>query len=89
MDETLKIIMDKLNGMDSDIKELKKLSGIELDIKDLRKHVVVIENDHGAKLDALMDGYTQLHEGQQEIKKDIKDIKDTLNVHEIRLSKVK
>jgi S-adenosylhomocysteine hydrolase len=49
MEETLKIILDKLNSMDSDI-------------KDLKKHVIVIENDHGKKLDALFDGYKQVYE---------------------------
>ncbi len=58
MEETLKIIPDKLNSMDSDI-------------KDIKKHVVAIENEYGAKLDALMDGYKQVYEGQQEIKNDI------------------
>lgn len=49
MEETLKIILDKLNNMDIDIKELKK-------------HVIVIENEHGKKLDALFDGYKQVYE---------------------------
>jgi len=83
MEETLKIIVDKLNNMDSDIKDLKKQG------TNIEKQVIIIENDHGTKLDALMDGYKQLHEGQQEMKKDIKGIKDTLNVHEVKLSKVK
>lgn len=59
MEETLKVILDKLNSIDADI-------------KDLKKHAVVIENEHGAKLDELMDGYKQLYEGQQEIKNEIR-----------------
>lgn len=43
MEKTLEVILDKLNHMDSDI-------------KDLKKHVIVIENDHGKKLDALFNG---------------------------------
>lgn len=69
MEDTLKLILDKLNSMDSDIKELKR-------------DVLIIENEHGAKLDSLLDGYKQLYEGQEEIKK-------TLEKHEVKLLKVK
>lgn len=86
MEDTLKIILDKLNSMDSDIKDLKKHV---VTIEDVKKHVIVIENEHGARLDSLMDGYKQIYEGQEEIKKDIKDIKETLNIHEIKLLKVR
>jgi len=90
MEETLKIILDKLNSMDSDIKDLKsEFKGLKSEVNDLKKHVLVIENEHGKKLDALFDGYKQLYEAQQEMKKDIKDIKETLNVHELKLLKVK
>lgn len=97
MEETLKLILDKLNSMDSDIKGLKsEVNGlksevweIKSEVKDLKKHVLVIENEHGKKLDALFDGYKQLYEAQQEMKSDIKDIKETLDVHELKLLKVK
>ncbi len=35
-----------------------------------------IEDEHGEKLDSLLDGYKQVYEGQKEIKNDIKDIKE-------------
>jgi len=76
MEKTLNLILDKLDSIDSDV-------------KDLKKQVLIIENDHGKKLDALFDGYKQVYEGQQEIKKDIKGIKEALGIHEAKLLKVK
>lgn len=83
MEETLKLILDKLNSMDSDIKELKS------EVKTIGNQVTKIENEHGVKLDSLLDGYKLVYEGQQEIRNDIKDIKETLNLHEVKLLKVK
>lgn len=79
MEETLKLILDKLNSMDSDIKELKS------EVKTIGNQVIKIENEHGVKLDSLLDGYKQVYEWQHEIK----DIKETLNLHEVKLLKVK
>ena len=63
MEETLKIILDKLNSMDTDIKDLKKhVKVMDTDMKDIKKHVIVMENEHGKKLDALFDGYKQVYE---------------------------
>lgn len=76
MEETLKLILDKLNSMDSDIKGLKK-------------DVIRIENNHGAKLDSLMDGYGQLMDGYKRLYEGQEEIKNTLNRHEVKLLKVK
>ena len=56
MEETLKLILDKLNSMDSDIKELKS------EVKTIGNQVIKIENEHGVKLDSLLDGYKQVYE---------------------------
>ncbi|QNU66747.1 hypothetical protein EHE19_018210 [Ruminiclostridium herbifermentans] len=79
MEETLKLILEKLNSMDLDIKDLKS------DVTSLKKHVLTIENKQNEDSKALYDGYSQTLENIIEIKKDIKDIKETLNDHEIRL----
>lgn len=76
MEETLKLILNKLDSLDS------KVSSLE-------RNVLKIEIEHGSKLDALMDGYKLLYENQQEMRKDIKDIKATLEIHEVKLLKVK
>lgn len=36
--------------------------------------LMAIENDHGSKLNALLDGYKQLAEGHDEIKADIRKL---------------
>lgn len=82
MEETLKLILEKLNSMDSNIKDLKS------DVSSLEKHVLIIENKQTEDSNALYDGYRQTLENIIEMKKDIKDIKETLNVHEIKLLNV-
>lgn len=82
MEETLKLILEKLNSMDSNIKDLKS------DVSSLEKHVLIIENKQTEDSNALYDGYRQTLENIIEMKKDIKDIKETLNVHEVKLLNV-
>ncbi len=79
MEQTLKLILEKLNSMDLDIKDLKS------DVSSLKKHVLIIENKQNEDSKALYDGYRQTLENIIEIKKDIKDIKETLNDHEVKL----
>ncbi len=89
MEETLKLILEKLNTMDLDIKDLKSdVSGLKDDVSSLKKHVLIIENKQNEDSKALYDGYRQTLENITEMKKDIKDIKETLNVHEIKLLNV-
>lgn len=76
MEETLKLILDKLNSMDTDI-------------KDLKKHTIVIENKLDNNSKALFDGYKQTYENTTEIKNDIKEIKVTLTMHDTKLQKIK
>ncbi|TYQ18043.1 UNVERIFIED_CONTAM: hypothetical protein Cloal_0442 [Acetivibrio alkalicellulosi] len=84
MEETLKLILDKLNSMDKSINVIQKdVGSFKEDVKGLKRDVIRIENEHdGAKLDSLMDGYKMLYEGQEEIKK-------TLDNHEVKLLKIK
>lgn len=79
MEQTLKLILEKLNSMDLDIKDLKS------DVSSLKKHVLIIENKQNEDSKALYDGYRQTLENIIEIKKDIKDIKETLDDHEVKL----
>ncbi len=79
MEQTLKLILEKLNSMDLDIKDLKS------DVSSLKKHVLIIENKQNEDSKALYDGYRQTLENIIEMKKDIKDIKETLNDHEVKL----
>ena len=48
-----------------------------------------MENDHGKKLDALMDGYQQLAEGQEEIKSQIAKLSSKADKQEIEITGLK
>jgi hypothetical protein len=48
-----------------------------------------MENEHGEKLDALMDGYQQLAEGQEEIKSQIAELSLKVDKQEIETTGLK
>lgn len=55
-----------------DIKDIRKdIEDIKVDVKDLKKDVVRIENNHGAKLDALFDGYKQHNDILERIESEV------------------
>lgn len=62
---------------------------VKSDIQKVSNKVVSLENNHGQKLDALMDGYRQLAEGQEEIKSQIADISLKLNKQENEITVLK
>jgi len=53
-----------LEKMYAEFSEFRKETKIEL--QGLKNDIVRIENEHGQKLDALFDGYKQLHDKQEE-----------------------
>lgn len=55
----------------------------------IEKRLIVIENDHGSKLNALLDGYKQLSEGQEEIKEDIQALSDKQEKQELEIHVIK
>lgn len=84
-----------VTGMKQDISGMKlDISGMKLDIVGLKDRIthldkitLKIEQEHGNKLNALLDGYKQLAESQTEMKSDINDIKARLEAQgtEIRV----
>lgn len=52
----------------------ESFTSVKADIAKIDNRLIVIENDHGAKLDAILDGYKQLAEGQEELKAEIKEL---------------
>ena len=66
-----------------------KFNNIEKRLDSIEGHVLRIENKQNDDSKALYDGYNQTFENTNEIKKDVKEIKETLNVHEVKLLKVK
>lgn len=72
----IEFIAAQVSKLTSDLSDFKKETsenfiGVNERLDDIDKRVIVIENVHGARLDAIFDGYTQLNEGQREIKDDI------------------
>ena len=53
------------------------------------KRTIRMENNHGKKLDALMDGYQQLAEGQKEIKSQIAELSSKVDKQEIEITGLK
>lgn len=83
-----------LTKMYSELSEFRaeansKFNNIEKRLGTIEGHVLRIENKQSDDSKALYDGYNQTFENTNEIKKDIKDIKETLDVHEVKLLKVK
>lgn len=66
MEETLKLILDKLNSMDSDIKELKS------EVKVIGNQVTKIENEHGVKLDSLLEAISSYMRDSRKLRRILK-----------------
>ena len=79
MEEVLKLILDKLNSMDSDIKDVKG------ELKDLKKHVLIIENDHGKKLDSLFDGYKQVYEKVSTVEEKVDSLSSKVEKQDVEI----
>ena len=79
MEEALKLILNKLNSMDSNIKDLRS------EVKTIGNQVTKIENQHNSKLDSLLDSYKQLYEGQLEIKDDIRNLQQNQENQDIEI----
>jgi len=79
-------IFELLEKMYVDIKgELNDIK-TELSKKADKTDIVRIENEHGQKLDALLDGYKQLHEKQEEHDKRFDRIETKLDNLSIRVN---
>lgn len=60
MEETLKLILEKISNMDNKMNEMQQdMVGIKQDVSELKKDVIRIENKVDEKLSALFDGYSQ------------------------------
>ncbi len=97
MEETLKLILVKLVGMDNKMTGMEnkmttmdtKMSGMESKIKNLNGHVLRIENENGKKLNALFDGYKQSYEKLTEHDKRFDDIESKLEKQDVEIRVIK
>jgi septal ring factor EnvC (AmiA/AmiB activator) len=58
---------------------------MEQEIADIRHIVIKIENQHGRKLDALIDGYSALYDISGEIRMDVAYLKNIQEKHDLRI----
>ena len=59
-------VIEFMEKMYADLKQ--EIRSVKDDVQKVSNQVIKIEQEHGGKLDALLDGYKQLAEGQEEIK---------------------
>lgn len=60
MEETLKLILEKISNMDNKMNEMQQdMVDIKQDVSELKKDVIRIENKVDENLSALFDGYSQ------------------------------
>lgn len=62
---------------------------VKSDIQKVSNQVVKLENNYGKKLDALMDGYQQLSEGQKGLESQITDMSSKLDNQEVEITAIK
>lgn len=78
--ELLELIAAQIGKLNVNVDDIsKELSLFKTDTEErfnkIDNRLMVIENEHGSKLDALFDGYKQLAEKQEEIISDVHAIK--------------
>jgi len=80
------VLMEKMySEMTIQFKEINR----KLDKKADKTDIVRIENNINPKIEALLDGYKQLSEGQENIKNRINDLDSKISSQEIEISSLK
>ena len=87
-------ILDRIEGDISTIKEdvsvLKEdVTSLNGRMRNVENRLIVIENDHGKKLTTLFDGYTQLYDITNEIREDVKELKEGRERHDLEIHALK
>jgi len=86
MEDKVFVLMEKMySEMTIQFKEINR----KLDKKADKNDIVRIENDINPKIEALLDGYKQLSEGQENIKNRINDLDSKISSQEIEISSLK
>ncbi len=62
---------DRMEGMDSEIQEIKRDMATKDQLREVRSRVILIEEEHGKKLDLLFDGYKQNSDKLDRIEKKV------------------
>ena len=86
MEDKVFVLMEKMySEMTIQFKEINR----KLDKKADKTDIVRIENNINPKIEALLDGYKQLSEGQENIKNRINDLDSKISSQEIEISSLK
>lgn len=86
MDDKVFELMEKMySEMTTQFKEV----GRKLDKKADKNDIVIMENNLNPKVEALLDGYKQLSEGQEEIKNRIQDLNSKISNQEVEITVLK
>lgn len=88
MEDKIFEFMEKMYAdLKSEIKSVKV--DLSAEIQKVSNQVVKLEQEHGAKLEALLDGYKQLTEGQEEIKGQLQDLQSKVSNQEVEITVLK
>ena len=78
---------DDMNGFRDETNN--RFENLENGIQRVGNQVTRFENDHGKKLDFLLDGYKQLAEGQEGIKDQIESMSSKIDKQEVEITVIK
>ena len=84
-DKTFELITKMYSEMTDQFQELNR----KLDKKADNSHIVRLENELTPKVEALLDGYKQIAEGQKELKDQISDFRAKFENHDIQIVALK
>ena len=77
--EIFKQILAKLEALE------QKQGAMQSDIDEIKKRVIIIENEHGQKLDALFKGYSLRYDLAGDLRKDIAALKAVQEKHDLQI----
>ena len=83
MEETLKLILDKINSMDF------KIGSIDSKLNKLEDHVLIIENKLDNNSKALFDGYQQISEKLNVLENKVDKFASKVETQEVEIRVIK
>lgn len=79
MQEGFKGLENRINGLDNKVVGLEnEVKVLKDEVKEIKNKVILIEQEHGRKLDALFDGYMQNSEKLNRIEEEVSKHEETI-----------
>jgi len=86
-------MFELMTKMYTEMQEMKENMATKADLNDikeeLKQDIAKLEDNHGRKLDALADGYTQCIEGINKLQNEVEKLTDRVEHQEIKLQVIK